>query len=114
MWLERSDKYLENIRAMQRRVGASDSTAALTDLCEQLIAIERYLRQNEALRYGKISGYIPNDEIVVKTEELLETFRNRSGGQLELIPGDADSVNRTDFVGRLIDGHLCLVLRAAI
>ncbi|MEL5407764.1 type II toxin-antitoxin system RelB/DinJ family antitoxin [Serratia nevei] len=94
MWFERFGKHLENIRTMQRRVGASDSTAALTDLCEQLTAVEGYLKQSEALRHGKSSGYIPNDEIVVKAEELLETFRSRAGDQLELIPRHADSVNR--------------------
>ncbi|CAI0932216.1 Uncharacterised protein [Serratia grimesii] len=36
---------------------ASDSTAALTELCEQLTAVEGYLRQNEALRHGKHQRY---------------------------------------------------------
>ncbi|MFK3843856.1 MULTISPECIES: hypothetical protein [Serratia] len=99
MWFERFRTHLESIRTMQRRVGASGSTAALTDLCEQLIAIDVYLERDEVLRHGKIRSYIPNDEIVVKAEELLETFRSLSGGQLEFVPGEADSVNRTGFRG---------------
>ncbi|EOZ9299973.1 hypothetical protein L8P34_20185 [Enterobacter kobei] len=39
MWFERFRKHLESVLAMQLRIGASDSTAALTDLCEKLTAI---------------------------------------------------------------------------
>ncbi|MCV3773699.1 hypothetical protein [Enterobacter sp. RD4-1-1] len=92
MWFERFRKHLESVRAMQLRVGASDSTAALTDLCEKLTAIDLYLERDEAMRHGKISGYIPNNELIVMAEELLETFRARAGDQLELIVGNSDSI----------------------
>jgi len=96
MWFERFRKHLDSIRAMQLRVGALDSTAALTDLCEQLTSIDVYLERNEALRYGKINGYTPNDELIVQAEELLETFRTRAGDQLEFVPGNVESGNSGD------------------
>jgi antitoxin component of RelBE/YafQ-DinJ toxin-antitoxin module len=96
MWFERFGKYIENIRAMQLRVGASDSTAALNELCEQLTAVELYLKQSEALRHGKISGYISNDDIVVRAEELLEIFRIRAGDELEYIQGNAEFGHHAD------------------
>ncbi|WP_210487780.1 type II toxin-antitoxin system RelB/DinJ family antitoxin [Pantoea ananatis] len=97
MWFERFRKHLESIRAMQLRVGASDSTAALTDLCDHLNAIDLYLERDEALRHGKINGYIPNDELIVQAEELLEIFRSRTGDQLEFVPGSVESENLGDF-----------------
>ncbi|MCV3773708.1 type II toxin-antitoxin system RelB/DinJ family antitoxin [Enterobacter sp. RD4-1-1] len=99
MWFERFRKHLESVRAMQLRVGASDSTAALTDLCEKLTALDVYLERDEALRHGKISGYIPNDELIVLAGELLETFRSRAGDQLELIAGDSESIRNSDSLG---------------
>jgi len=95
MWLERFRKHFESIRAMQLRVGASDSTAALTDLCEHLSAINLYLERNESLRLGrsKNGGYIPNDELIVQAEELLETFRVRAGDKLEFVPGSIEAGN---------------------
>lgn len=96
MWFERFGKHLENIRAMQLRVGASDSTAALTNLCEQLTAIDAYLKQSQALRHGRITGYIPDEDITVRAEESLETFMSRAGMELELIPGNTGSVIHTE------------------
>ncbi|WP_312629549.1 type II toxin-antitoxin system RelB/DinJ family antitoxin [Scandinavium sp.] len=91
MWFERFRKHLASIRSMQLRVGASDSTAALTDLCEQLTVIDVYLERDEALRHGKISGYTPNDELIVLAEAVLETFRTRAGDQPEFIAGSTES-----------------------
>lgn len=99
MWFERFRKHLDSIRAMQLRVGVSDSTAALTELCEQLTAIDVYLERDEALRHGKISGYTPNDELIVLAGELLETFRSRAGDQLELIAGSSESTRDADTSG---------------
>lgn len=96
MWFERFRKHLESIRAMQLRVGASDSTAALTDLCEHLTAIDLYLERDEALRHGKINGFIPNDELIVQAEELLKTFRARAGDQLEFIAGSNGNISDAD------------------
>lgn len=87
MWHERFAKSLDSIRTLQRRVGASESTAALTELCEQLTAIEAYLKLDEDLRHGKIHCYIPDVDITLRAEELLTTFRLRAGYQLEFVPG---------------------------
>lgn len=99
MWFERFRKHLDSIRAMQLRVGVSDSTAALTELCEHLTSIDVYLARDEALRHGKISGYIPNDELIVLAAELLETFRSRAGDQLELITGSSEFIRDADISG---------------
>lgn len=103
MWFERFGKHLENIRSMQLRVGASESTAALTNLCEQLTAVEQYLKQSEALRHGKINGYIPDDDIVIRAEEFLQTFQIRAGDELEFIPENAGTGHHTDFRGGTTD-----------
>jgi len=89
MWHERFAKSLESTRTLQRRVGASASTAALTELCEQLTAIEAYLKRDEDMRHGKINSYIPDADITVRAAELLTTFRLRAGDQLEFVPGES-------------------------
>lgn len=91
MWHERFTKSLESIRTLQRRVGASESTAALTELCEQLTAIEAYLKRNEDVRHGKSNGYIKDADITVRAEEMLTTFRLHAGDQLELVAGGSGS-----------------------
>ena len=103
MWFERFGKHLENIRAMQLRVGASESTDALTNLCEQLTAVEQYFKQSEALRHGKINGYLTDDDIVIRAEELLETFQIRVGNELEFIPENAGTGHHKDSRDRATD-----------
>lgn len=58
-----------------------------------------FLERNEAQRHGKISGYIPNDALIVLAEELLEAFGARAGEQLELFTGSSESIRDYDSPG---------------
>ncbi|EKP0300223.1 type II toxin-antitoxin system RelB/DinJ family antitoxin [Aeromonas veronii] len=90
MWHERFTQLLFSVRSMQNRAGATEATHALAELCDQLAALEAYLLKNEHLRIGKISGYIPDQEIIELAQEKLEIFRNRSGGQMEFVTNELD------------------------